>query len=101
TWSREQIAGIRRDVRYAPLDLGTVCAEAPAAIQSMLHGLVDDVAAGMLGPLPRTVFALGDAAAAFRHMAQARHVGKIVLTQPSGPLPLVRGDATYLVTGGL
>jgi acyl transferase domain-containing protein/NADPH-dependent curcumin reductase CurA/NAD(P)-dependent dehydrogenase (short-subunit alcohol dehydrogenase family)/acyl carrier protein len=101
TWSREQIAGIRKDVRYAPLDLGTVCAEAPAAIQSMLQGLVDDVAAGVLRPLPRTVFALADAAAAFRHMAQARHVGKIVLTQPSGEPPLVRGDATYLVTGGL
>jgi acyl transferase domain-containing protein/acyl carrier protein len=101
TWSREEIAGIRKDVRYAPLDLGTVCTEAPAAIQSMLQGLVDDVAAGVLRPLPRTVFALADAAAAFRHMAQARHVGKIVLTQPYGEPPLVRGDATYLVTGGL
>ena len=101
TWSREEVAGIRPDVLYAPLDLGTVCAEAPAAIQSMLQALADDVHAGLLRPLPRTVFALAEAAAAFRHMAQARHVGKIVLTQPSGPPPLVRADATYLVTGGL
>jgi NADPH:quinone reductase-like Zn-dependent oxidoreductase/acyl carrier protein len=101
TWSREEITGLRPDVFYSRLDLGTVCAEAPAAIHSMLRALVDDVQTGVLRPLPRTVFALPDAAAAFRHMAQARHVGKIVLTQPAGEAPLVRGDGTYLVTGGL
>jgi acyl transferase domain-containing protein/acyl carrier protein len=101
TWSREQMASIRPDVRYAPVDLGTVCAEAPAAIQSMLLALVDDVHAGVLRPLPRTAFALSEAATAFRYMAQARHVGKIVLTLPAAQPPLVRGDATYLVTGGL
>ena len=100
-WNREEIVGVRPDVFYAPLDLGSVCAEAPGAIQTMLRALVDDVQAGVLRPLPRTVFPLADAATAFRHMAQARHVGKIVLTQPSGPACLVRGDATYLVTGGL
>jgi acyl transferase domain-containing protein len=100
-WSREEIAALRPDVVYSPLDLGTVCAEAPAAIQSMLRDLVEDIHAGSLRPLPRTVFALPDASAAFRHMAQARHVGKIVVTQPTGAPPLVRHDGTYLVTGGL
>ena len=35
-------------------------------------------------------------------MAQARHVGKLVLTPPApDPAARVRGDATYLITGGL
>src|SRR6185436_14402014 len=58
TWSGEEIAEVRKDVRYARLDLGTVCAEAPATIRAMLQGLVDDVAMGVFRPLPRTVFAL-------------------------------------------
>jgi NAD(P)-dependent dehydrogenase (short-subunit alcohol dehydrogenase family)/acyl carrier protein len=44
-------------------------------------------------------FPLTGAVAAFRHMAQARHTGKVVLTVE--PRPVVRPDATYLVTGGL
>jgi len=100
-WSPEAITGLRPDIFYAPIDLGAVCGEAPAIIQSMLRALVDDVRTGALRPLPRTAFALSEAATAFRHMAQARHVGKIVLTQPAGEAVPVRGDATYLVTGGL
>ena len=39
---------------------------------------------------------MGNAVNAFRRMASARHIGKIVL-MPQG----VRSDATYLITGGL
>ena len=35
-----------------------------------------------LQPLPVQTFALDDAAAAFRYMAQARHIGKVVLVRP-------------------
>jgi NAD(P)-dependent dehydrogenase (short-subunit alcohol dehydrogenase family) len=50
------------------------------------------------------VFPLERATDAFRYMAQARHIGKIVLTQcedSSDWLDALSPDATYLITGGL
>ena len=41
-----------------------------------------------------------DAAAAFRFMLQARHIGKIVLSNGGGECR-IRPDSAYLVTGGL
>ena len=54
-------------------------------------------------PLPLRTFRQVAAADAFRHMAQARHIGKVVVTPPApsrAPLA-IRSDATYLITGGL
>lgn len=59
---------------------------------------------GELEPLPHTVFPVRKAKAAFRYMAQARHIGKVVLdhgaARDDGPVAL-RDDATYLITGGV
>ena len=47
---------------------------------------------------------MSEVADAFRFMAQARHIGKIVVTQPAAEsefLDHLRSDATYLITGGL
>ena len=82
-WTQEKVARLRPDVVYATLDLGAVAAATPLVIDTMLRELVQDVRDGILKPLPRTMFTLSNAANAFRHMAQARHVGKIVLTQPT------------------
>src|SRR5262249_13261196 len=52
--------------------------------------------------LPLHEYPLERAAEAFRFMAAARHVGKIVLHAPAeGPPVALRPDATYLITGGL
>ena len=63
--------------------------------------------AGVLRPLPVTTFDMRRAPAAFRYLSQARHIGKVVMTLPSGP-----GDGpggrlggglaagTVLITGG-
>jgi NADP-dependent 3-hydroxy acid dehydrogenase YdfG len=39
---------------------------------------------------------------AFRFMAQAKHIGKLVITQPAATAtsPAIRSDRTYLITGG-
>jgi acyl transferase domain-containing protein/NADPH:quinone reductase-like Zn-dependent oxidoreductase/short-subunit dehydrogenase/acyl carrier protein len=103
TWTLEEVARSRPDVFYATLDLGAVAAATPSVIDTMLRALLQDVRDGVLMALPRTMFTLADAASAFRHMAQARHVGKIVLTQPAPPGksgPPIHDDATYLITGG-
>jgi NADPH:quinone reductase-like Zn-dependent oxidoreductase len=70
---------------------------------------VREVAEGSLAPVPRTTFDLGEAEQAFRLMAQAKHVGKVVLTvrgerypvAARDDAPLCAPDATYLITGGL
>ena len=50
-----------------------------------------------LARLQGVQFQLTEAEAAFRFMAQARHVGKLVLVPPR----TVRADGTVLITGGL
>jgi acyl transferase domain-containing protein/acyl carrier protein len=97
-WSDAQVAALRPDVRYFTIFLADVD---DALIHDMLQGLTARFTAGALQPLPRRVFALSDAASAFRHMAQARHIGKVVLARnPEAGVSPVRADATYLITGG-
>ncbi|GLY37989.1 polyketide synthase [Amycolatopsis sp. NBRC 101858] len=60
----------------------------------MLGEIVELFDRGVLGHLPVTTWPLGRAEQAFRHLAQAKHVGKVVLTMPE---PL---DGTVLITGG-
>jgi acyl transferase domain-containing protein len=100
-WSEEQIHLARPDVSYFPFDLGEVAQREPTLIASMLRELAHAVEVGTLQPPPISTFALRDAAAAFRFMAQSKHYGKVVLSanRPASD-PLVRPDATYLITGG-
>ncbi|GLY91995.1 type I polyketide synthase [Actinoallomurus iriomotensis] len=83
----------RPDVRYRPFDL----AEAgPDLLGRMLAEVLDLFRRGVLRPLPLTVFDIRRAQDAFRHLGQARHVGKVVLTVPAAPDP----HGTVLITGG-
>lgn len=103
-WTAEDAAVRAPHVRYVVVDLGVEIQRDVHAVRRLFAGLVDDVAAGRLAPLPIERFALEDAQAAFRHMAMARHVGKIVLVPEALKSPdrlTIRADATYVVTGGL
>ena len=95
-WTAEQMAAARPDVAYFPLYLGDV---APATTLPMLSRLLEDIAAGQLRPLPQKTFGLDAGVEAFRYMAQARHIGKVVLDCTNAE-PSIRADATYIVTGG-
>jgi acyl transferase domain-containing protein len=102
-WDQARVADAYPGVVYHVFYLGEACSEDPLLIGSMLQTLVDDMAHGALTPLPLRTFAAAAAAAAFRHMAQARHIGKVVVAPPApsrAPLA-IRSDATYLITGGL
>jgi NADPH:quinone reductase-like Zn-dependent oxidoreductase/acyl carrier protein len=94
----EEAARLRPDVRYRAFDLGADAEADPGLLRPMLDELVAAFADGALRPLPTTVHPLEDAAEAFRVMAQARHVGKLVLRNADAPV--VR-DGTYWITGGL
>lgn len=99
--SEAWVAALDRDLRYHVVDWGDTAARDPALVGSLFAGLVDALRGGTLAPLPRHVFALDDAARAFRFMAQARHAGKIVVRHGASPAFAARRDGSYLVTGGL
>ncbi|MFJ9423572.1 type I polyketide synthase [Streptomyces sp. NPDC101249] len=65
-------------------------------IQEMFRDLTDLFATGALTPLPTVTWDVRHSRAAFRHMAQAKHYGKIVLTLPRAWDP----EGTVLITGG-
>jgi NADPH:quinone reductase-like Zn-dependent oxidoreductase/NAD(P)-dependent dehydrogenase (short-subunit alcohol dehydrogenase family)/acyl carrier protein len=96
--SQAWVKALGRDIAYTIVDWGETADRETDLIGGMLRDLVE--AADELPPLPRSVFAVDDAGQAFRLMAQARHVGKIVLRRAL-PETGIRADGTYLVSGGL
>lgn len=100
----EEAAAFRPDVSYYPFDMMQVIGDEPGLGQTLLSEITRRFEQGTLSPLPQQVFALDDAPDAFRFMAQARHVGKIVLVpshREQTRSAVVRPDRTYLITGGL
>ncbi|WFE35246.1 type I polyketide synthase [Micromonospora sp. WMMD975] len=89
----EAVAAAHPGVAYRAFDL---LALPPERIGAMLDGLMPLFADGTLRPLPATGWDVRQAPEAFRFLAQARHVGKLVLTVPRPLDP----DGTVLVTGG-
>ena len=111
-WSPERFAAARPQGRYLVYDLGAMAAADPGLVRPLLAELLGALRDGSLRTLPLRVFDHDQVGAALRHMAQARHVGKLALRMPrlappsparsaeSAPPVPVRADATYLVTGG-
>ena len=102
-WDREKVQTARADVRYFPFDLLEVSQRNPQIIAQMWAQLMTQFKAGHLRPLAKTVFPIEAAPDAFRYMAQARHIGKVVLSLPTvAPRQsLVNSRAAYLISGGL
>jgi acyl transferase domain-containing protein/acyl carrier protein len=98
-WTQERVAALGRSIAYHVIDLGDIAENDPETLSRLLQDLVRDVEAGTLCPLPVTEFSFEDAADAYRYMAQARHIGKIVLTQSRCGADVLP-HATYLITGG-
>src|SRR6202012_91242 len=99
TLSNEAVKQLRPDVHHFTYDLGQEAAEDPSLVSSLLQEMLRSLATGAMAPLPVTEFA--DPKEAFRYMAEARHVGKIVVKRVEAPrAPGFYPDATYLITGG-
>src|SRR5258708_25988178 len=86
--------------------------ERPDTVRRMLVELMRRFAENELHPLPLTTFPIAQAGDAFHAMAQARHIGKVVLScdertaRPILPVDaavgaMVRSEGAYLITGGL
>jgi NADPH:quinone reductase-like Zn-dependent oxidoreductase/acyl carrier protein len=106
--SPEEAAAQRRDVAYHIVDLAADAKQDPGAVGKLLDSVVADLEKGTIQPLPLQRFDRREVAEAFRFMAQARHVGKVVIAgaeECTGasryPERGLRPDATYLITGGI
>jgi len=105
------LGNFRNNQSFFAIDLSTLFLQRPEIGAALLGEVIQYFAEGALKPLPYQVFPISQAVAAFRHMAQARHIGKIVVSlreqegvriEGQTPLPVtLHADGTYLITGGL
>ncbi len=102
-WSSERFAAERPDAAYHVIDLASGSEATHAELTVAFRAVIDMAGRGDMAPLPLGIYPWHQASAAFRQMAQAGHIGKVVITQPvaSRDGARLRADATYLITGGL
>ena len=75
-------------IQYSTFDLGVWANEDPARFQDVFHDVIERLQTKDLSPLPTRAFAFSKAREAFRWMAQAKHIGKVVLTADETSQPV-------------
>jgi acyl transferase domain-containing protein/acyl carrier protein len=107
-WDVDRVNRFRDDISYQPFDIGELALADPHLLQSKLQTLMQKFQKGVLKPIRQAVFAVQDVVEAFKTMARARHIGKLVISyekrSPGVFKPesgIVRPDGSYLVTGGM
>ena len=98
------------NLSYSAVDIDRLLLEDPALCREAMGKVLERVASGTLPPLPHSDFGAADVASAFRYMAGAKQIGKVVVEFEPDTELLVHpastgdhsfdGDGTYLVTGG-
>ena len=100
----------KNNLSYFAVDLSKHIEERPEFITTMLREISEMFEEKKLKPLPIKSFPITESVDAFRYFAQAKHIGKNVLTLAADSIPvglpsnqetLFRADGTYLITGGL
>ena len=105
------LASLAKSASFAVVDLDLNLRLQPQRYRRLLQDILGRLLDGELQMLPVTEFSLDNAIDAFRLMASATHIGKIVISIPADgsipavapppPQPLVRRDGGYIVVGGM
>nr|WP_307874035.1 MULTISPECIES: SDR family NAD(P)-dependent oxidoreductase [unclassified Frankia] len=90
--AEREVAAAQPGVRYQAFD---ILDAGPERVGQMLEELRELFDQGALWPMPTSAWDIRRSPAAFRHLSQARHVGKIALRVPTPP----DRRGTTLVTG--
>ncbi|MDD5287275.1 MAG: SDR family NAD(P)-dependent oxidoreductase, partial [Desulfuromonadaceae bacterium] len=105
--SDREIGAFYPQISYHRFDLAAVSEQNPLLVSNMFSSLFTLFEQGTLRPLPMTVFQMQSAKDAFRFMAQARHIGKVVISladrireRSIAERGIVDPNASYLITGG-
>ena len=99
--SPDEMGTARPDVAYSILELDVLKEHQQAVAGDALRRVMELLAAGQVTPLTHTRWSLAEAEGGIKFMRAARHIGKIVFTTSPLETGRLRGDRTYLVTGGL
>jgi phthiocerol/phenolphthiocerol synthesis type-I polyketide synthase C len=104
---------LRNNISYFAIDADQLMSGRPDLTRELFAEIMQLFRERVFHPLPYQTFEAADVIDAFRHMQQARQIGKIVVTYGNGiPQPYrpasattrrltLSPEATYLVTGGL
>lgn len=108
--SRMAMRPFRKNLSFIAIDLDRGVRDRPQVFAKLLSSLSKQFESGELRPLTHRVFPVSNIANAFRYMAQAKHVGKVIVSLQEHGTRIARladdsirfkADATYLITGGL
>jgi acyl transferase domain-containing protein/NADPH:quinone reductase-like Zn-dependent oxidoreductase/NADP-dependent 3-hydroxy acid dehydrogenase YdfG/acyl carrier protein len=103
----------RNNISYFGIDADQLMSERPELTRRLFGEVLALFNERLLFPLPYQAFAADEVIDAFRHMQQARQIGKIVVTYDDGvpdtvppkstkkPRLELSAEASFLVTGGL
>lgn len=99
----------KKNLSFFAIDLARVIAERPSFVATLFREVMQYFEDNRLQPLPFKTFSISHIDDAFRCMAQAKHIGKIVVTLKDEQVMLtdsarkpaaIHADGTYLITGG-
>ncbi len=99
---------LKNNISFFAIDLSEHLLKRPDLSRTILREALQFFDEGSLEPLPFKTFPISQAVDAFRYMAQAKHIGKVVVSLEEDEVPVVTltkrpaisPDGTYLVTGG-
>lgn len=108
--SRLGMRPFRRNLSFHAIDLDGAMRHRREMIGEVFGELARQIENGQLSVIPYRPFRISTISSAFRYMAQAKHIGKVVISHAESDLPILaatetryhfRPDVTYLITGGL
>lgn len=106
-WEPDQVKAYREDVFYERFDMLDEEMANPGTMGRLLRDVLGRFDRGDLDTQPYTTFRGEEAIEAFRYVAQAKHIGKVMVSLGAAgeaeeePKTRIVEDAGYLVTGGL
>jgi acyl transferase domain-containing protein/acyl carrier protein len=96
------------NLSFSLVDLRAMMVQRPDHIQLMFDEIMALFDRGVFKPLTHQVFPIARVADAFRFMAQAKHIGKLVIAMGDTNVPVLppqglrlHADGSYLISGGL
>ncbi len=105
-----KLHSLRSNVSFHVIDLATLIANKPQLAAGMLEDVLSMHAAGEIKALPVSLYGASQVSDAFRLLAEAKHIGKVIVQLDDPDLEIESAledgapfdpDGTYLVTGGV